>query len=205
MPRSKPCTSVQRRQVEVSYRAAMAPQIQRARAALRAIHRMEALRVERIGQTDEEQPAAGPSSSSEGVEEPLLGRTPEEAVVADRRLVKPPSMLHSIVFDTAIPCCHTITRCFSGSRRSFKNVATDILESHQALARSNSAMQGMSEEEKRAHILGMFRSANSWCMGTGTALPKTTVTSEDTRGPGKLLLLVKQHNGDCHCCSASHS
>lgn len=75
----------------------MAPQIQRARAALRAIHRMEALRVERIDQTDEEQPAAGPSSSSEGVEEPLLNRTPEEAVVADRRLVKPPSMLHSIV------------------------------------------------------------------------------------------------------------
>lgn len=77
----------------------------------------------------------------------------------------------------------------SGSRRSFKNVATDILESHQALARNNSAMRDMSEEEKRAHILSMFKSADSWCMGTGTALPKTTITSEDTRGPGVLLVL----------------
>lgn len=47
-------------------------------------------------------------------------------------------------------------------------------------------MQDMSEEERRAHILSMFKSANSWCMGTGTALPKIPVTSDDTRGPGKL-------------------
>lgn len=73
----------------------MAPQIQRARAALRAINRLETLRVERVNQTDEEQPAAGPSSSTDGPEQPLLNRTPEEAVVNDRRLARPPSMLHS--------------------------------------------------------------------------------------------------------------
>lgn len=70
----------------------MAPQIQRARAALRAVHRMEALRVERLVQTDEEQPAPGPSGSTDGLEQPLLGRTPAEAVTADRNLVRPPSM-----------------------------------------------------------------------------------------------------------------
>lgn len=74
----------------------MAPQIQRARAALRAIHRLEALRVERRNQTDEEQPgsvAPDPSSSADGLEQPLLGRTTEEAIVLDRRLARPPSML----------------------------------------------------------------------------------------------------------------
>lgn len=142
----------------------MAPQIQRARAALRAIHRLEALRVERRNQTDEEQPSSAapePSSSADGLEQPLLGRTTEEAIVLDRRLARPPS-----------------------SRPSFKNVATDILESHQALSRQSSQMQNMSEDEKRAHILSMFKNANSWCMGTGTALAKMPVTSEDTKGPG---------------------
>lgn len=51
-------------------------------------------------------------------------------------------------------------------------------------------MQNMSEDERRDHILSMFRSANSWAMGTGTALAKMTVTSEDTKGPGKVSSLV---------------
>ena len=55
-------------------------------------------------------------------------------------------------------------------------------------------MQNMSEDERRDHILSMFRSANSWAMGTGTALAKMTVTSEDTKGPGKVFSLVTPYN-----------
>ena len=48
-------------------------------------------------------------------------------------------------------------------------------------------MEDMSDEEKRAHILGYFKSANSWATGTGTALAKTPITDEGSRGPGKCL------------------
>lgn len=177
----------------------MAPQIQRARAALRAIHRMEALRLGRQEQTDEEQPLAGPSTSNDALEQPLLGRTLEEAVVADRRLARPPSMsytptpdaLHTLLrllvtaphehagkFQTVVPV---------GNNKSFKRVANDILEGRQALVRNNPEMADMSDEEKRAHILGYFKSANSWATGTGTALAKTPITDEGSRGPGKCL------------------
>ena len=69
----------------------MAPQIQRARAALRAIHRMDALmRASHEAQADVEagqQPAQVTQGNEDGLQQPLLENelTPPEAVAADFR------------------------------------------------------------------------------------------------------------------------
>lgn len=72
----------------------MAPQIQRARAALRAIHRMDTLmRASHEAQADVEagqQPAEVPQSNGDSLQRPLLetDRTPEEAAAADFRTTR---------------------------------------------------------------------------------------------------------------------
>lgn len=76
----------------------MAPQIQRARAALRAIHRMDALmRASQAAQGDLEagqQPADAMQGAEDNLRQPLLDTmTPEEAVAADVRTARPGSKL----------------------------------------------------------------------------------------------------------------
>ena len=47
-------------------------------------------------------------------------------------------------------------------------------------------MAGLSDEEKRARILGMFAGASSWRGGTGMGLPKEVKTTESAEsGPGR--------------------
>ena len=75
----------------------MAPQIQRARAALRAIHRMDALmRASHAARNDLEAPESS-SAVNDGQEDlttPLMDRQPtaEEAVAADARAIRPSGM-----------------------------------------------------------------------------------------------------------------
>ncbi|KAL3154685.1 hypothetical protein ABBQ38_011234 [Trebouxia sp. C0009 RCD-2024] len=153
----------------------MAPQIQRARAALRAIHRMDALmRASHDAQADVEagqQPAQGTQASEDGLQQPLLGsdRTPPEAAAADFRTSRsemparrrPPSALNS-----------------------FRGAVQDIQEAQQHLNRANSSMAGLSDAERRAKVLGMFAGASSWRGGTGMGLPKEIVTADSDPGPG---------------------
>ena len=75
----------------------MAPQIQRARAALRAIHRMDALmRASQAAQADLEagqRPAEAIQGAEDNLQQPLLDTiTPEEAVAADVRTSRPNGM-----------------------------------------------------------------------------------------------------------------
>ena len=72
----------------------MAPQIQRARAALRAIHRMDALmRASQSSRGDVEAQGSSDAmdSAQRDLDTPLLGQapTPEEAVAADARTTRP--------------------------------------------------------------------------------------------------------------------
>jgi len=77
----------------------MAPQIQRARAALRAIHRMDALMrasQEARGDVEAPQPSDAMDDAQADLDTPLLESvTPEEAVAADVRTARPSSMLLS--------------------------------------------------------------------------------------------------------------
>ena len=87
----------------------MAPQIQRARAALRAIHRMDALmRASQEAQQDLEagqQPAAAMQGAEDNLRQPLLETTtPEEAVAADVRTARPGSKILDSTLHTET--CH---------------------------------------------------------------------------------------------------
>lgn len=147
----------------------MAPQIQRARAALRAIHRMDALmRASHSSRGDVEAQGSSDAmdSAQRDLDTPLLGQapTPEEAVAADARTTRPSA---------------------NGARRpSFKAAVQDITEARQHLNRVGSiSLNELTEEEQRARVLGMFSSA-AWRMGTGTGLMKEPITEEHTEGPG---------------------
>lgn len=101
----------------------MAPQIQRARAALRAIHRMDALmRASHDAQADVEagqQPAQVTQGSEDGLQQPLLDsdRTPPEAVAADFRTSRSESkapdisILDSAVYTKPIICLFDLCLC----------------------------------------------------------------------------------------------
>ena len=73
------------------------------------------------------------------------------------------------------------------SRRapSFKAAVQDIQEAQQHLNRANSSMAGLSDDERRARVLGMFNNASSWRGGTGMGLMKEPVTADSQPGPGK--------------------
>lgn len=75
----------------------MAPQIQRARAALRAIHRMDALmRASQAagGDVEAPRPSRVMDDAQANLDTPLLESvTPEEAVAADVRVARPSSTL----------------------------------------------------------------------------------------------------------------
>ncbi len=85
----------------------MAPQIQRARAALRAIHRMDALMrasQEARGDVEDPQPSDAMDDAQADLDTPLLESvTPEEAVAADVRTARPSSMLLSSILFSSHP------------------------------------------------------------------------------------------------------
>ena len=85
----------------------MAPQIQRARAALRAIHRMDALMRashEARGDVEDPQPSDAMDDAQADLDTPLLESvTPEEAVAADVRTAIPSSMLLSSTLFSSHP------------------------------------------------------------------------------------------------------
>ena len=69
---------------------------------------------------------------------------------------------------------------------SFRGAVQDIQEAQQHLNRANSSMAGLSDEEKRARILGLFAGASSWRGGTGLGLIKEVKTNETAEGgPGR--------------------
>ena len=72
------------------------------------------------------------------------------------------------------------------ARNSFRNAVQDVQEAQQHLNRANSAMAGLSDEEKRARILGYIAGASSWRGGTGLGLIKEVKTTETAEnGPGR--------------------
>lgn len=114
-------------------------------------------------------------------------------------------MLDSTAFklnrNACLACVGSISACMSsvnvvaapGQRKppsalnSFRGAVQDIQEAQQHLNRANSSMAGLSDEEKRAKILGLFAGASSWRGGTGMGLPKEVKTTESADGgPGSL-------------------
>lgn len=166
----------------------MTPQIQRARAALRAIHRMDALmRASQEARADVEAPQASNTmdDAQADLDTPLLESvTPEEAVANDARTSRPSSASQCLI----LPINQHTSQLFkskalldppfvsydilqhrsfsfaisaaSAARRpSFKAAVQDIQEARQHLNRVGStSLANLSEEEQRARVLGMFSS-----------------------------------------------
>ena len=192
----------------------MAPQIQRARAALRAIHRMDALRrASHEGETDVEagqQPDDDMQAAEDDLQQPLLDttRTPQEAVAADVRTSRASSealdsaadrgnnniwLTCTILHNHAAVCLTPVDviaapgqgRKPPSALNSFRGAVQDIQEAQQHLNRANSSMAGLSDAERRAKVLGLFAGASSWRGGTGMGLPKEIKTADSEQGPGR--------------------
>ena len=77
----------------------------------------------------------------------------------------------------------------SGTRNlSFRAAVQDIQVARQHLNRAgSSSLAELTDEEKRAKVLGMFSSisnSSAWRTGTGTGLMKEQITDDHQGGPG---------------------
>ena len=76
----------------------------------------------------------------------------------------------------------------STRKPSFRAAVQDIQVARQHLNRAGStSLADLTDEEKRAKVLGMFSSISSssaWRTGTGTGLMKEQITDDHQGGPG---------------------
>ena len=76
----------------------------------------------------------------------------------------------------------------STRKPSFRAAVQDIQVARQHLNRAGSTgLADLSDEEKRAKVLGMFSSisnSSAWRTGTGTGLMKEQITDDHLGGPG---------------------
>ncbi len=76
----------------------------------------------------------------------------------------------------------------STRKPSFRAAVQDIQVARQHLNRAGStSLADLSDEEKRAKVLGMFSSisnSSAWRTGTGTGLMKEQITDDHLGGPG---------------------
>ena len=87
----------------------------------------------------------------------------------------------------------------ASSRPSFKAAVQDIQEAQQHLNRANSSMEGLTDDERRAKVLGLFNNASLWRTGTGMGLMKEPVTADSQPGPGTHIIMFSVELASCPC------